>query len=344
MDKEEMDYENENPVKKAKKSDNVKSVEPKADETKAAQSVEPKGSKAEVMKVAMSMIAGMTPEDLNGFQKMMAQYGPNADLGIPDDAAAKNAASIKAKPSFASVKEDVEDMFKGQELSEEFKERATTLFEAAVSARVSVESARIEEEYQNMLKEELNLFAEEVTDKLDTYLDYVVENWMTENEVAIESTLRNEIAEEFIDDLKGLFEKNYMNVPEEKVDVIESLSEKVNDLENSLHQTISENKDLKNALVEQYKEKMIENVTSDLTMSQKERFLTFAEGISFDGNFDTYVNKLEIIKENYFVSDVAVSSNIEEETYEGEVLQENTSYVDPMIERYARALQRTVKK
>ncbi len=331
MAKKEMENEKEN--------ENVNPA------SKAAETVEPKGSKAEVMKVAMDMISGMTPEDLNGFQKMMAQFGANADLGVPDGTAEKNAATIKAKPSFASpMKEDIEAMFVGQELSEEFKERATTLFEASVSAKVAVETARIEEEYENMLKEELNLFTEEVTEKLDTYLDYVVENWMSENEVAIESSLRNEISEEFIDDLKGLFEKNYMNIPEEKIDVIEQLSEKVNALESDLHESISENKNLRNALVDTYKDKLIENVTQDLTVSQREKFLTFAEGVSFTGDFDDYTNKLEIIKENYFVSDKVSVSNIDEEVYEGEELTETFSYTDPMIERYARALERTVKK
>lgn len=314
--------------------------------TDAAASIEPKGSKTEVMAVATKMISGMSGEDLNGFQKMMAQFGPNKDFGVPEGAAGKNAASISTKPSAASaMKEDIEAMFNGEELSEEFKTKATTLFEAAVNAKVTIEQTRLEEEYQNMLREELELFTEEVTEKLDTYLDYVVENWMKENEVAIESTLRNEISEEFIEDLRGLFEKNYMNIPEEKVDVIEQLASKVEELESTLHESISENKELKNALVDSYKEKIIEDVSSDLTLSQKEKFMPFAEGVEFDGDFDEYVQKLEIVKENYFNSSKTVSSNIEEETYEGEdTLTENVSYSDPAIERYARALQRTVKR
>ena len=314
--------------------------------TDAAASIEPKGSKTEVMAVATKMISGMSGEDLNGFQKMMAQFGPNKDFGVPEGAAGKNAASISTKPSAASaMKEDIEAMFNGEELSEEFKTKATTLFEAAVNAKVTIEQTRLEEEYQNMLREELELFTEEVTEKLDTYLDYVVENWMKENEVAIESTLRNEISEEFIEDLRGLFEKNYMNIPEEKVDVIEQLASKVEELESTLHESISENKELKNALVDSYKEKIIEDVSSDLTLSQKEKFMPFAEGVEFDGDFDEYVQKLEIVKENYFISSKTFSSNIEEETYEGEdTLTENVSYSDPAIERYARALQRTVKR
>ena len=337
------DFENHEDLDETIEVSEEKSIE---ETTAAAKSVEPKGSKSEVMKVATGLIAGMSPEDLNGFQKMMAQFGPNKDYGVPDGASAKNAATIETHPSAAgAMKEDIEAMFKGEELTEEFKEKASTLFEAAVAAKVTIETARLEEEYQNTLKEELELFTEEVTDKLDTYLDYVVENWMKENEVAIESTLRNEIAEEFVEDLKGLFEKNYMNVPEEKIDVIEQLALKVENLESTLHETISENKELKNALVESHLVDIIENVSSELTLSQKEKFLPFAEGVKFDGDFDEYTKKLEIVKENYFGSDKTVSSNIVEETYEGEdTLTENVSYSDPAIERYARALQRTVKR
>ena len=244
------------------------------------------------------------------------------------------------------MKEDIEAMFNGEELTEEFKEKATTLFEAAVSAKVSVEVARLEEEYTNTLKEELTLFSEEVTDKLDTYLDYVVENWMTENEVAIESTLRNEISEQFIDDLKGLFEKNYMNVPEEKVDVIEELSSKVEQLESKLDESIVENKELKNALVESTLEDIIDEVTNDLTVSQKEKFASFAEGVEFSGDFNEYSKKLEIIKENYFIKENAkYSSNITEEFYDGEeTVSESVTYTDPLVNSYVRALERTVKK
>ena len=206
--------------------------------------------------------------------------------------------------------------------------------------------ARLEEEYTNTLKEELTLFSEEVTDKLDTYLDYVVENWMTENEVAIESTLRNEISEQFIDDLKDLFEKNYMNVPEEKVDVIEELSSKVEQLESKLDESIVENKELKNALIESTLEDIIDEVTNDLTIFQKEKFATFAEGIEFSGDFNEYSRKLEIIKENYFIKENSkYSSNITEEFYDGEeTVSESVKYTDPLVNSYVRALERTVKK
>ena len=130
-----------------------------------------------------------------------------------------------------NVKEDLEPMFDGEDLSEEFKEKTATLFEAAVSARTSLEIARLEEEFETKLEEHVSTITEELTSKLDTYLDYAVENWMEENQVAIESALRNEIMEDFLDVLKGLFAEHYIDVPESKVDVLEALADKVETLD-----------------------------------------------------------------------------------------------------------------
>jgi hypothetical protein len=250
----------------------------------------------------------------------------------------------KTKYPMASVKEDIDSMFVGEELSEEFKEKASTLFEAAINAKLTAEIVRIEEEYEELLREEMEEFAEDLTSKLDTYLDYAVENWMTENEVAIESTLRNEISEQFIDDLKNLFSENYMNIPEEKVNVIEQLTDKIEALETRLDETITENHELKGAIAESTKKDVIDFVASELTLTQKEKFLPFAEGIEFDGNVETYQRKLEIVKENYFNNTPIHQTNLEEETFEGEISSPSTVSMDPSIARYVTALQKTVKK
>ena len=324
-------------------------------ETIAAKSIKAKGkvtdtqmadSKSSMMNGMMSAMAAMPKEQVaNMFDQVMAQFGHWAD-NIPDDAAAKNAATIAAKPSAASgsMKEDVAEMFAGEELSEEFKEKATVLFEAAVNAKVTTVTQELEEQFEEALNEELSYFTEEVTDKLDNYLNYVVENWMVENEVAIESTLKNEINEEFIQGLKGLFEQNYIEMPEDKVDIVEELAEKVEHLENRLNDSINENAELKNVLSESVKKQVIDDVSSDLSLMQQDKFLSFAEGIEFDGDVDEYGKKLEIIKENYFgTQKQQVSSNLEEEVFEEET-ELNESYVHPSMQKYVNALQRTVKK
>lgn len=311
-----------------------------------AKSISDPKSKIGMMQAVMGQMGQMSKGDLtHWFAATMAQFGPGKEYGVGDNSSS-NASTLKMKPSAASasMREDVEEMFNGYDISEDFKEEASTLFEAAVHARVLVENARLEEAYTEALEEQLEIFNEELTSKIDTYLDYVVENWMKENEVAIESTLRNEIMEEFMDGLKNLFSEHYISVPEDKVDVLEALAEKVSVLEEKLNETISENAELRGTLIEDQARDIFEELASDLALTQQEKFAALAEGIEFDGNLNTYAKKLNIIKENYFHNDsVTYSSNIEEETFEGEI-SESTRYVDPQVNRYVQAIARNVKK
>ena len=319
-----------------------------------AKSVSDPKSKIGMMQAVMGQMHQMSKGDLtHWFNATQAQFGPGKTYGVGDNSA-QNTSSIDMKTGKGpktkdampklGIKEDVEEMFNGYDISEEFKEEASTLFEAAISARMIAETARLEEEFEQKLEEQLSVFNEELTSKIDTYLDYVVENWMKENEVAIESTLRNEIMEEFMDGLKNLFSEHYINVPEDKVDVLEALAEKVSSLEEKLDETISENAALKGTLIEDQARDIFEELASDLALTQQEKFAALAEGIEFDGNLNTYAKKLNIIKENYFhTENTTYSSNIEEETFEGEI-SENTRYVDPNVNRYVQAIARNVKK
>lgn len=310
-------------------------------------------SKIEFMTAALGAMNGMKKDDLSKwYHQAMALIGKEAD-SLPADANADaNQGSIDMKTGKGpktkdpmpriSVKEDVEEMFAGEELSEEFKDKASTLFEAAVSARVTVELARLEEEFDARLDEELGKAVESIEAGLDSYLNYVVEKWMEENQVAIESSLRNEIMEEFIGGLKGLFAEHYIDVPEDKVDVLEALTAKVEQLEESLSEVIQENTELKDVLVESKRQEVLEDLAEGLTMTQAEKFFALAEGIEFDGDLDVYTKKLSVVKENYFVRSAA-KSNLEEETFEGDTAVQTVSY-DPSVNRYAQAISRTVKK
>jgi hypothetical protein len=312
-------------------------------------------SKIGMMQSVMGQMHQMSKGDLtHWFNATMAQFGPGKTYGVGDNSAS-NASTIdmttgkgpKTKDGMPklNMKEDVEEMFAGSDLSEEFKDKVSTLFEAAISARTITETARLEEEFEQKLEEQVSIINEELASKIDTYLDYVVENWMKENEVAIESALRNEIMEEFMDGLKNLFSEHYINVPEDKVEVLEALAQKVNELEVKLDETISENSALKGELVEDQARGIFEELASDLALTQQEKFSALAEGIEFDGNLETYAKKLNIIKENYFRTEPAsYSSNIEEETFEGEITESTNRYVDPNVNRYAQAIARNVKK
>lgn len=316
-----------------------------SEETAAAATIAPKG-RADSINVVTQLMSGMSIEDLNGFVQTMQQYAAGKDYGVGDNSA-HNKSTISAKPSHAvgaAMKEDLEVIFNGHDLSEEFKEKTATLFETAVNIRVTGEVARLEEEYESKLNENLEVFYEQVTSKVDAYLDYVVENWMQENEVAIESTLRNELMDEFMEGMKKLFAEHYISVPEEKVDVVEALTDKVSSLEEKLDEAITHNNELRGVLVQESAKQIFANLASDLALTQQEKFASLAEGIEFDGNLEVFAKKLAIIKENYFgvESKASYSSNIEEETFEGEVAQPVTSN-DP-INRYAQAIAKTIKK
>jgi hypothetical protein len=350
-DEEEEEEEDEKSSKSKKKM---------TEETMAAKTLHPAAkavsdpkSKIGMITSAMSIMGGMTKDDLNGFYKSLAQFAAGKDYGVGDNSA-KNSATIDMKTGKGpktkdampkiSVKEDVEEMFNGYDLSEEFKENVSTIFEAAVSAKIIAETVRLEEEFETKISEDLATFNEQITTKLDTYLDYVVEQWMKENEVAIESTLRNELMEEFMDGLKDLFSEHYISVPETKVDVLEALAEKVSELEGKLDETISENVELKNFVVENHRVEILASISSDLALTQQEKFAALAEGIEFDGDLEVYEKKLKIIKENYFkIESTSYSSNIEEETFEGET-STTTVNVDPSVNRYVQAMARTLKK
>jgi hypothetical protein len=314
-------------------------------------------SKISMMQHMMGTMNAMNKGDLvDFFNKVMDQYGPGKDHGVGNKSG-ENQASIDTtlgkgpktrdpmpKIKKLNVREDIDTIFEGQDLTEEFKEDVATLFEGAVNARLIAETARLDEEYEAKYMEDIAVFTEEMTSKLDTYLDYVVEQWVKDNEVAIESTLRNELAEEFIVGLKNLFTEHYIAVPENKVDVLEAMAEKVATLEEKLDESITENAELRGIIIEEHRQAIVEELAADLALTQQEKFSALIEGIEFDGDLETYANKLQVIKENYFVGDAPVhSSNIEEETFEGEV-GAVTHGIDPSVNRYVQAIAKTIKK
>lgn len=310
-------------------------------------------SKIEAITSVIGAMHSMRKDDLTKwYEQAMALIGKEASALPAGANADANQSSIDMKTGKGpktkdampklNVREDVEEMFVGEDLSEEFKDKASTLFEAAINARVTVELARLEEEFEQKLDEELANAVDSIEAGLDSYLNYVVEKWMEDNQVAIESTLRNEIMEEFIGGLKGLFAEHYMDVPEDKVDVLEALTAKVEELEESLSEVIEENAELKGVVSESLKQEALSDVAEGLTMTQAEKFFALAEGIEFDGDLDAYTKKLSLVKENYFAKSAA-KSNLEEETFEGDTQAPAVSY-DPAVNRYVQAISRTVKK
>jgi len=208
-------------------------------------------------------------------------------------------AEIEEKIKNISVKEDVAALVEGEDLSEEFKEKAATIFEAAVKSKIRSEVERLEESNSNAREQEMDTFKDELTEKVDTYLNYVVDEWTKENELAIERGLKGEIAEDFISGLKQLFEDHYIDVPDEKYDVLEAQSEKISELEEKLNETIQKNVELSDTKTTLVREQVISEVSEDLADTEIEKFKELTKDVEFD-NEASFREKLDTLKENYF--------------------------------------------
>ena len=223
----------------------------------------------------------------------------------------KAKAAIEKRLASINVKEDVEALVQGEDLSEEFQSKAATIFEAAVKSKIRPEVERIEEEKSQEIAKEMETFKTELAEKVDGYLDYVVTEWMKENELAIERGLKGEIAEDFIGGLKALFEEHYIDVPDEKYDILESQAQKIDELEEKLNDTIgklTEKKQSEDSLV---RESVIKEVSSDLAETQSEKFASLVEDVEFTDK-ETFTEKLNTLKENYFPKSVPSETLTEE--------------------------------
>lgn len=299
-------------------------------------------SKAGMMADVMGAMNGMKKSDLvDFFNQAMSQFGPNKFPGA--DAAGKtaqNQASIKAK---GSVKEDVEEMFDGEELSEEFKTKVETVFEAAVGARLEIELARIEEENEGKFNSLLEEYKAELGDKVDEYLSYAVEQWVQENKIAIENGLKLEIFENFFKGLKTLFVENNVSIPDEEVSLVGELESKVAELEARINEEIEKNISLSKVKEELEREQIFSQVAEGLAVSQVEKLKSLSENISFE-NVSDYGKKLSIIKETYF-SKKTSSNVVSEEVVGVDELSDtkNNAPVTGQMAVYAQAISKSIK-
>jgi hypothetical protein len=264
----------------------------------------------EVPKTKEKMIAAMV-DKMNGMpaKELKAQYGDvmsammksakGPDMEEQLNKLKSEKEEIEEKIKSINVKEDVEALVDGEDLSEEFKEKAATVFEAAVKSRIRSEIERMEESYVVSLDEATSTIKEELSEKVDDYLGYIVEQWMKENELAIERGLKGEIAEDFISGLKQLFEDHYIDVPDEKYDVLEAQAEKISELEEKLNETIDENVEKKKAVESLVRDRAIAEACSDLAETETEKFASLVEDVDFT-DVDSFREKLSTLKESYF--------------------------------------------
>ena len=285
-DEQQKDEGKPDPMKKVKK------VKEDAHEDEETDEDMEKMDKEDLMAAMYAEMETMGKKDL------MATYGmmKKEDGHLPSE---KNEEVVEDYIKSIDVSSDINALVDGEDLSEEFKEKAATIFEAAVKSKTRKELTRITEDQQVAMAIEMDEYKDTLSEKVDQYLDYVVEEWMKENELAIERGLKGEIAEDFISGLKQLFEDHYIDVPNEKYNVLEAQSEKIAELEEQLNGIMEQNIEMKTANSDLVREQVVLEAASELTDTQFEKFKSLTEEIDFK-NQDTFREKLDTLKESYF--------------------------------------------
>ena len=280
------------------------------------------------------MMHGMDKMKKEGMKKLHAEM-------MPSKMKKEEATDAKTEERLNSVdvKEHVDALLNADDsLSKEFKEKAATIFETAVKSKIREEIKRLEEEYQEDVRTEIAETRESLTNKVDSYLDYVTGEWMKENELAIERGLKGEIAEDFISGLKQLFEDHYIDVPAEKYDVLEAQADKISKLEKKLEETIQQVVEAKKSEGSLMKESVKAEVSSDLTETEIEKFDSLAQEVEYTDK-ESYTEKLKTIKENYFPRK-ALSETAHDEVETGTAVQAD---IDGPMDRYISAIGKAVK-
>jgi hypothetical protein len=241
-----------------------------------------------------------------------------------------------------SVEEDVNALLEGEELSEEFQEKARTIFEAAIKTRVAEIKEQLQGQYEESLVEQVQTIKEELTDRVDAYLEYVADEWFQENALAVEHGLKTEMTESFLAGMKSLFEDHYVTIPEDKYDVIESMVDKLDEMEAKLNEQIERNVALNRRLAGSVADVIFAEVAEGLALSQKDKLASLAENVEFESEAD-YREKLVTLRESYFPTNAGTQRDNSENLSE-ENSSSNYQPVSGLMESYLQTLNRVSKK
>ena len=351
---EDVEVENEESIAEGKKvakesDDEEDDMDDESDEdekemdesVEVAEAVAPK-TKAGLINAMYSEMSKMKKEQLvAAYESMMGkddEDGEDEDEDDMEETYAKKKGKMKESYDFEA---DLDALVASDDtLSEGFQEKAATIFEAAVKSKVAGEIDRLEAEYTQHLEEETAGIRDELVEKVDGYLNYVVENWMEENRVAVENGLRTEIAESFMEALKGVFTEHYIDVPESKVDMVDDLAEQVQELEEQLTKATEDNIRLNESVSEFRRSEILAEASKDLAVTEAEKLKTLAEDVDFE-DAETFAKKVATLKESYFAKKTVTESVEEAEVSmnaDGEEVQ-----VSPIMEKYLTALAKSVK-
>ena len=302
----------------------------------------PPKTKAGLINASYQAMSKMTKEELSSLYDALVNVQEDAEETteevVAEEVVAEEQTQVEIKVDF---QEDLNALVSEEEtLSEEFKDKAAVIFEAAVKSKLSAEIDRLEEQYTTELSEEVEQIKTDLVEKVDGYLTYVVESWMEENKVAIESGLRAEIAESFITGLKGLFEQHYVEVPDSKYDLVDDLSTKVSELEEQLNKSTEDNIKLSEQVSGLRREQIIAEATQGMVELDAAKLKALVEDVDFE-TAETFSKKVSIVKESYFKATkaVAIDESTEIATDEKGTIVEQS----PVMSRYVTALSRTTK-
>ena len=240
-----------------------------------------------------------------------------------------------------NVEEDVEALLAGEELSEDFQEKARTIFETAIKAKVATVQEELKAQYEATLEEEVSAIKSELTERVDAYLEYVAEEWMTENQLAVEAGLKAEMTESFLTGIRGLFEEHYVTIPEEKYDVTAAMVEKLDEMEDKLNEQINKNIALNQRLAESVADVIFSEVCEGLALSQKDKLASLAENVEFDSE-ETYREKLVTLRKSYFPENAGAQRDESENISENSEIsaQPTTGLMESYLDTLTRVSQK----
>ena len=342
-DEEEVE-EQKASVKKEEGEEEGDDEEEEPEEEPAEEAVQVPKTKNQMLKNIYDQVNKMKKSDLSGKYESILKATQEVvkEEEVKEEAETTKIQAISPQEiDPPNVQDDVEALVSGEEgLSEDFKKKASTIFEAAVHAKVVDEVNKRMETQQKEVEASKEEFQKDLSEKVDGYLTYVVEEWMKENELAIERGIRAELVEDFMSGLKTLFTEHYIDLPEEKVDMVDDLFTKVEELETSLDEEINRGVELQKELAQFKKDDALKQATKDLADSDSEKISKLAEGIEFE-NSEQYIEKLNVLKESYFPKSDAVTSEITETDETIEVQSEATpEKLDESMEHYTSAIRR----
>ena len=322
--------------------DSAKLKDPAATLAQVKDVVNAKAAKAEAVSDELEDGQEVVAEDEVATDEVVAEEDVSTEEAT--EVVAEEEATEEEVIEEINVEEDLQALIAGEELSEEFQDKARTIFETAIKTKVADIKEELNESYAKALVEELDTIKTGLTERVDSYLEYVADEWVQENQLAVEAGLKTEMTESFLEGMKSLFEEHYVQIPEEKYDVLNSMVDKLDEMENKLNEQIERNMALNSRLAESTADVIFADVAEGLADTQKEKLATLAENVEFESESD-YREKLGTLKESYFPSKSSApkstSENLSEEVSTEEVASED---VTPRMQAYLDTLSRAAHK